>query len=192
MSGPLDQKTGNDTREFFRNPTEAGWEHFVKRYGPKIHDWCRRDLRLAPALVEDVAATVVGSLFEKMELGRPHWDPAKGHLHAWLRTVVHNACRDALERHRPTVELHESDRACADFADQLARDEVLRLARDRTQARVKEKAWEAFRLLKLDGLTAEQVSAQTGLGVGTVYNYASKVRQLFEEELNDLGGVGLP
>ena len=78
MSAPSDQPTGSETRKFFADPTEAGWEHFVERYGPKIHDWCRQRLRLAPGLAEDVAQTVVVDLFQKMQAGRAHWDPARG------------------------------------------------------------------------------------------------------------------
>jgi RNA polymerase sigma-70 factor (ECF subfamily) len=190
VRAPSDQQTGGQTRQFFQEPTEAGWEHFVERYGPQIYDWCRQRLRLAPGLVDDVAQAVVVHLFHKMRAGRAHWDPAKGRLHAWLRAVVANACKDALEKHRPTVELQEEDRHCADVAEQIARDELVRLARERTQARVRDKEWEVFRLLEIDGLRGEQVAAQTGLGIGTVYNYRSRVCKVFQEEWLRLGGPG--
>jgi RNA polymerase sigma-70 factor (ECF subfamily) len=190
MSAQPEQQTGNQTRQFFQEPTAAGWEHFVERYGPKIYDWCRQRLRLAPALAEDVAQTVVVNLFQKMQAGRAHWDPAKGRLHDWLRTVVRNACHDAQKKHRPTVELQEWDRVCADFAEQFADAELLRLAQERAQARVSEKEWQVFRLAEIEGLAGEQVAAQTGVGVGTVYNYASRVRKVLQEELTKLEGAG--
>jgi RNA polymerase sigma-70 factor (ECF subfamily) len=184
------EQTGNETRQFFRDPTEAGWEHFVDRYGPTIYDWCRQRLRLAPGLAEDVAQAVIVNLFHKMRLGRAHWDPAKGRLHAWLRTVVRNACNDALHAQRPTLELQEGDAVCTDVADAIAREELQRLAHERTAAVVGEKVWQVFRLLDLDGLSGEQVAEQTGVGVGTVYNYASRVRKVLEQELARLEGPG--
>jgi RNA polymerase sigma-70 factor (ECF subfamily) len=188
MSACSDQRTGSETREFFEGPTERGWEHFVEHYGPKIYDWCRQRLRLAPGLAEDVAQTVIVDLFQKMQAGRAHWDPAKGRLHAWLRTVVRNACYDALAKHRPTVELQESDRVCADFAEKLLWDEVQRVARERARAQVRDKEWEAFRLLEIEGLAGEEVARQTGVGIGTVYNYATRVRKALQEELIKLAG----
>jgi RNA polymerase sigma-70 factor (ECF subfamily) len=188
VSAPFEQQTGSQTRQFFQDPTEAGWNHFVERYGPKIYDWCRLRLRLAPALVDDVAQTVVVNLWRQMRDGLARWDPARGHLHPWLRTVVGNACKDALKKHRPAVELHESDRVCEDFAGQLARDEVLHLAQQRARARVTDRQWQAFRLLKLEDLSGQEVAAQVGLGVGTVYNYAAHVRQVLQEELERLEG----
>src|SRR5262249_29589045 len=155
-------------------------------------DWCRQRLRLAPGLVEDVTQTVLLALFAKMQAGRPHWDQEKGHLHPWLKRVVHNACHDALAKHRPAAALHEGDRACADFAEQVARAEVLRLAGERAQERVGPVKWEAFRLLALEGLGGGAAARQTGLGVGTVYNYASEVRKVFHQELTTLGGPDFP
>jgi RNA polymerase sigma factor (sigma-70 family) len=186
MNAPLEPQTGSSTRQFFQDPTAAGWQHFVERYGPKIHDWCRQGLRLAPGLVDDVAQTVVVQLWEQMRGGRAHWDPARGHLHPWLRTVVGNACKDALKKHRPTVDLLESDRVCVDFAEQLARAEVVELAQQRARARVGERKWEAFRLLEVERLSGQEVARQVGIGVGTVYNYAAAVRKVLQEELEKL------
>ncbi len=190
MSARSEQQTGSETRQFFQGPTEAGWEHFVERYGPQIYDWCRQRLRLAPALAEDVAQTVIVNLFLKMRAGQAHWGPAKGRLHDWLRKVVRNACHDALKKHRPTAELQESDGVCADFAEQFARNELLRMARERTQARVRDKEWEVFRLLEIEGLSGEQVAGRTGVGVGSVYNYATRVRKVFQQEWLKLAGPG--
>src|SRR4051812_7386122 len=99
-----DSKTGAETHQLFQKPTHELWESFVKHYGPKIYGWCQNHLRPAPSLVDDAAQTVLVNLWEKMENGGlAHWDPSKGRLHHWLRTVVRNVCRDALRKYRPTV-----------------------------------------------------------------------------------------
>jgi len=190
MSNQLDQKTGTVTREFFREPTEAGWTHFVNRYGPRIYDWCRQGLLLAPALIDDVAQSVVVNLFCKMQAGCSVWDSSKGSLHAWLRTVVRNACYDALQQHRPTLELREEDSVVPDIFDQIARDEVQRLAQERTQARVSDKEWRVFSLMDVDGLAGGKVVEHTGLGIGAVYNYRSRVRKVFQQVMLELEGPG--
>jgi DNA-directed RNA polymerase specialized sigma24 family protein len=102
-----------------------------------------------------------------------------------LRTVAGNACKDALKKCPPTVELQEGDRICEDFAEKLAQDELLRVARERTRARVADKEWQVFRLMEIEGLRDEQVAEQTALGIGTVYNYRSRVRAVYQQQLRD-------
>jgi RNA polymerase sigma-70 factor (ECF subfamily) len=186
MSDNRSLETGATTREFFRNPTEAGWNRFVDRYGPQIYDWCRKRLGLARGLAEDVAQTVIVTLFTRMQAGRSGWDPAKGSLHAWLRTVVRNACQDALQKHRPAVPLQEADGLVPDFVDRIALEEVHRLALERTQARVTAREWEVFTRMFIEDDSGERVAEQTGMKIGTVYNYNSNATRVFREELKKL------
>ncbi len=71
----------------------AAWEAFVRRYGPKIDEWCRY-WRLQEADAEDVTQNVLLCLAQKL---RSFQYDAGRSFRGWLRTLTQHALSDFLE-----------------------------------------------------------------------------------------------
>src|SRR6476659_2871650 len=71
----------------------AAWEEFVRRYGPKVYQWCRH-WRLQEADAQDVMQNVLLIVARRMRTFR--YDPSRSFRH-WLKAVAHGAWCDWLE-----------------------------------------------------------------------------------------------
>src|SRR5579862_7014135 len=71
----------------------AAWEAFVRRYGPKIYDWCRQ-WKLQEADAEDVAQNVLLRLARKLRSFS--YDSTKS-FRGWLRTLTQHALSEFLD-----------------------------------------------------------------------------------------------
>src|SRR5467141_2571854 len=71
----------------------AAWEAFVRRYGPKIYEWCRQ-WRLQEADAEDVTQNVLLRLAQKLRAF--NYDATRS-FRGWLRTLTQNALSDFLQ-----------------------------------------------------------------------------------------------
>ncbi len=189
MGNVPQSQTGSRTRAFFQNPTEDGWAAFVDHYGPRVFSWCRsKGLQSADA--NDVLQNVLVRLHTSMS--KSPWDPQKGLLRIWLKTVTLNALIDYVQRRR--METHAPDWLDAlaegneQLADELADEEERRVAQAETQLRVGPKKWQVFHLRVYESQTGEQVAKQLGLSVGTVYNYFGEVSRVLAEEMARLNG----
>jgi len=76
----------------------AGAE-FVRRYGSRIHDWCRR-WGLQESDAQDVVQNVLLKLTRAMQAFQ--YDPSQ-RFRTWLETVTQNARQDFARGRRPTV-----------------------------------------------------------------------------------------
>src|SRR5262245_53912191 len=74
----------------------GGWAEFVRRYGPRIYQWCL-DRRLQEADAQDVTQNVLLKLVAKMRTFE--YDP-KQSFRAWLKTVTGHALIDYLDARR--------------------------------------------------------------------------------------------
>jgi len=63
----------------------AAWEEFVRRYGPRIHAWCR-GWGLQDADAQDVTQDVLLEIARKVR--DFHFDPTRS-FRAWLKTLAH-------------------------------------------------------------------------------------------------------
>jgi RNA polymerase sigma-70 factor (ECF subfamily) len=138
---------------------QAAWSDFVARYGPKIHQWCRR-WRLQEADAQDVAQDVLLKLHGRMA---NYTDAVSGSFRAWLKTLTHHAWRDLVaERRRAGIGTGDTQMAAllnylaagedlaADLQEEFRR-ELLEQARARVKARMPSHTWGAFRLTALEG-----------------------------------------
>jgi RNA polymerase sigma-70 factor (ECF subfamily) len=98
MNDDPDQRTSASLLHRLQNDVsdEAAWKTFVERYGPRIYSWCRQ-WQLQDPDAQDVTQEVLLELVEKLR--RFRYDPSRS-FRAWLKTLVHHAWQDFLDRRR--------------------------------------------------------------------------------------------
>jgi RNA polymerase sigma-70 factor (ECF subfamily) len=177
-----------------RDPlNSAAWDEFVEHYGRHIYRWCRR-WNLQDADAEDVVQDILLKLARKFSDFA--YDPS-GSFRGWLKTVAHHAWRDFVDgkgRARAAAgegvwELLQSVEAREDLIQKLEEafdHEFLEVAKVRVRLRVAPHTWEAFRLVAIENLPAEEVAAKVKMQVAMVYVAKSKVQKMLQEEIRKL------
>jgi RNA polymerase sigma factor (sigma-70 family) len=174
---------------------QTAWAEFVRRYGNRIHGWCRV-WGLQEADAQEVSQEVLLKLIRAMQVFR--YDPAQ-RFRGWLKTITHHAWQDLARRRTliaPGGDLAPDDpmqslAARDDLAVWVEREyeqELLERALDRVRPRVQAQTWDAFRLTALDGLPGIEVAARLGMAVTSVYKAKSNVQKLLEAEVLVLDG----
>jgi len=195
MSGDADSSTSATLLGRLQDPADPrAWEEFVDRYGPQIHSWCRR-WRLQEADAQDVTQEVLVRLVKKLRTFQ--YDPAQS-FRGWLHTVTYHVLYDLCEaRKRPGQGSGDRDvegvllnvEAREDLVHRLGEEfdlEVLELARQRVQLRVKPTTWQAFSLVAFQGLSTDDAARQLQMKVGTVIVHHGRVKQMLREEIGRL------
>jgi len=171
-----------------RQPTDQeAWREFVRRYGPRIFNWCR-GWNLQPVDAEDVTQDVLLKLARK--LTDFTYDP-DGSFRAWLKTLTHHAWSDFLDGRRRVgtsegLQSLETIEAREDLIRRLDEEfdrELLEIAMNRVRLRVAPQTWEAFRLTALENLSGAEVATRVGMQVAMVFRARSKVQKMVQEEL---------
>lgn len=174
-------------------PDDTAWEVFMRRYAPRIGQWCRR-WGLQEADIHDLTQEVLVSLARQMT--EFEYD-AQRSFRAWLKTVTHRAwCRFVSQRQRQPraggaglTALLESVPARDDLFGQIEQESdwaLLEMALARVQRRVWGNTWEAFRLQALEGRSGAEVAQRLGMQLNAVYTARSNVQKLLKEELRRL------
>jgi RNA polymerase sigma-70 factor (ECF subfamily) len=182
-----------------RDPTdEPAWRDFVRLYGTRIHNWCRR-WGLQEADAQDVTQQVLLKLAEGMRDFA--YNPALS-FRSWLKTVTQNAWHNYV-RHRERLHRIGGDASNPDtvlgILDQVpAREdltrrleeqydhELLEQAKGRVRLRVEPHTWEAFRLTALEGLSGPEAAERIGIAVGLVYVAKKRVAKMIRDEVQKL------
>ena len=179
-----------------REPSDQdAWREFVRRYGPRIHAWCRA-WGVGGADAEDLTQVVLTRLTARMR--HFAYDPSRS-FRGWLRALTRNACCDALvASRRPDAgggrgwdELERDAEAREDLVRRLEEEfdlELLDEAKARVRSRVAEHTWEAFRLTAVEGLPAPRVAGLLAMKVTAVYLAKSRVVALLRDEIRGLEG----
>jgi len=174
---------------------EAAWEEFLRRYGPRIHGWCR-GWGLQEADAEDVAQMVLARLAVRM---REFEYDAQRSFRAWLKTICHHAWCDLVAARKNQVGSGDS-RVGALLESLQARDdlfgrveegydlELLDKAVERVRLRVQPVTWEAYQLTAVEGLPVAEIAVRLNLKVVSVYKAKSNVQKMLQEELRLLEG----
>jgi RNA polymerase sigma-70 factor (ECF subfamily) len=198
MKDDSDQRTSASLLHRLQNDVsdQAAWSAFVERYGPRIYAWCRH-WQLQDSDAQDVTQEVLLELVEKLR--RFQYDRSRS-FRAWLKTLVHHAWQDFLDR-RGRAGLGSGDSAirrrletveAREDLEQELREafdrEVLDEAMARVQQRVAPHTWEAFRLLTFEGLSGAEVARRVGMQITMVYVAKSKVQKMLREEVDRLEG----
>src|SRR5262249_17249569 len=172
----------------------AAWDRFVRRYRPKIYDWCR-DRGLQEADAEDVAQDVIAILTRKMASFR--YDPSL-RFHAWLKTITYHAlsdliasrCRAIGDRPTPFLETIEARTDLEKRLDELFDRELLELAIARGRERVAAPTWGSFRRPTLGGHSCAEASRLLGIPVASVFVSKPRVQKMLREEIARLECAG--
>ncbi len=172
---------------------DEGWKTFHARYHEVILTWClRRDLPSGWA--EDLTQEIWLKLLREIH----SYNPAKGRLRSWLKTVVNNTLTDYWRRQRVKPE-HAGVGGSA-FLERLANcanpeaAEELSIAIEgradtsaaevlaRVRARLQESTWQAFYQTLIEQRPAKDVAKDLGISVATVYKGSYRVKQMLQEE----------
>jgi RNA polymerase sigma-70 factor (ECF subfamily) len=167
----------------------AAWDRFVRLYVPLLCFWVRR-AGLQEADTADVVQEVLVLLTRK--LPEFSYDRSKS-FRNWLRALSLNKVRE-LHRRRTPAQAHDSEeiRELPDPNDGAEAEEaeyrayLLRRATDLLRHEFPPSTWAAFQQYVLAGRPAEEVAAELGLQVGTVYSAKSRVLTRLRQELSGL------
>lgn len=165
------------------------WQQFADLYQPVIYRIARgRGFQDADAqdLAQQILMSVAGAI--------PSWKKtsAQTRFRHWLKKVTKNAALNALTRGpKETVAASSKlvaiqndvfvDSELEKQIDDEHRREVYRQAAEIVQRQVQPATWDAFRRSTLLDQSAEEVSEQTGLTVGSVYVARSRVLSKLRE-----------
>jgi RNA polymerase sigma-70 factor (ECF subfamily) len=173
---------------------QAAWREFVRRYEPRLRDWCRH-WNLQEADARDVTQLVLLQLLTKLRSFE--YDAARS-FRGWLKTLAHHAWYDLIARRRQ-VRTNLGTAREEDPLDTLAaRDdlgnrleeafdlELLELAKDRVQARVAPATWEAFRLMAEEDLSGAEAADRLRMPLQSVFKARQNVQKMLREEIERL------
>src|SRR5687768_15095049 len=163
---------------------QGAWQEFVNLYGPVVYGFARkRGLQDADAadLMQDVMRSVSSAI------GRLDYDRRQGTFRGWLFTITRNKVFNFLSarRSRPqasgdtgTNRLLETHPDASDGVDDWEvayQRRLAALAMEQVKRDFQETTWRAFWLTAVDGQSAADAAAQTGLSAGAVYVAKSRV-----------------
>lgn len=168
---------------------EAALEPLYDRYGKLIYS-------LAMRVVRDTAAAeeVVQEVFVRLWRSAASFDPARGHVHAWLMRITHNLALNEVRRRqsRPVAAASDDwESSSATLVDQdAARDPTHMATLNERAALVRAALMElpsaqrqAIALAFFGGLSQAEVAAATGDPLGTVKSRIRVGMQRLRESL---------
>jgi RNA polymerase sigma-70 factor (ECF subfamily) len=175
-----------------RNQDQEAWERLVYLYAPVVFHWCHLaglDANTGDDVWQDVLLTVsarLGSFDRRRE----------GSFRSWLWSITRSRIVDLLRRLEPrgqggTTALeflerfqaptpHDSAEAESEEIDCLFRRALELIRRD-----FAETTWQAFRAYVLEGRTAVEVAAETGISANAVRLIKPRVLRRLREEFRD-------
>lgn len=174
---------------------EVAWREFARLYSPVIYGFARkRGLQDADAadLMQDVMRSVASAI------GRLDYNRQAGTFRGWLFTITRNKVYNFLSarRIRPrgsgdstTNQLlaeQPDGRVESDTWELEYQRRVASLAMERIKTEFQENTWRAFWLTAVDGVTAAEASAQTGMSSGAIYVAKSRVLARLKEEVETI------
>jgi RNA polymerase sigma factor (sigma-70 family) len=167
----------------------AAWKQFVEIYLPLVYAYCsKRGMQEADAA--DISQEVMRAVAANMN--RFEYNPKRGRFRGWLFSVTHNKlCTHVRSARRAdqgsgrttmqeilsqTPDAHDTEEW-----DNECRRRVYEWAAQQARQELHETTWEAFRLTAVEGRSAKDAAAATGLSVGAVYIAKSRVMARLRE-----------
>jgi RNA polymerase sigma-70 factor (ECF subfamily) len=169
------------------------WAAFHARYHDVILTWCRRR-ELPGACAEDLTQEIWLKLLRDIHT----YNPEKGRLRSWLKSVVNNTLTDYWRRQQVKPERGGVGGSAflqrlAGLASPEAADELSVAIEQQTntsaaeilarvQARLQPTTWQAFYQTLVEQRPAAEVARALGLSVSAVYKYTYRVKQMLQKE----------
>jgi RNA polymerase sigma-70 factor (ECF subfamily) len=175
-----------------RSDDREAWERLVALYTPLLRRWLR-ELELQDADADDLVQEILATIAREAPAFQHNQRP--GAFRAWLRqTLVHRVQNFWRARqHRPIAtgasSVLERLKELADDASQASRvwDEqhdrqALGRLLDQVRGRFQPKTWDAFHRQIFGGQRADQVAAELGMSLSSVYVARSRVLTALRQE----------
>jgi RNA polymerase sigma-70 factor, ECF subfamily len=182
------QNTSLTLLDRLRQPDPSGaWNRFAQLYTPLLIAWAKcQGLQEADAadLTQDV-------LLKVMRVFSTYQRKPGESFRGWLFTVAKNECID-FRRRRATRSLPVPDglsdviEGNPDASDADYRAHLVHRALELLRGDFSTATWAAFTGLMLEGRTADEVAAATGLTANAVYMVRHRVLTRLREELGEL------
>lgn len=181
MRGPADDE--GEVRQRLAAGDHGALAEVYDAYGPLVYGVALSVTRSRPA-AEDVTQTVFVWLWEHPLA----FDPARGRLAVWLRTLAHRRAVDHVRRDRRRRHLPAESRpsAIATTADVAIRADTIRNVR-RVVATLPSSLREVVELAYFGGRTYREVAAELGLPEGTTKSRIRTALRLMAAQLRSEG-----
>jgi RNA polymerase sigma-70 factor (ECF subfamily) len=166
---------------------EAAWRRFVDLYTPLLCQWGRR-----AGLSEEDLADLIQDVFATLVRVLPDFQyDCQRSFRSWLKTVLMNRLRNQISARRATVVIGSLDEIAApEFPEPLSDAEyrglIVRQALRVMQDAFEPATWQAAKMCLVDGRSAREVAAETGLSINSVYLAKSRVLKRLRQELDGL------
>ncbi|MFM7055655.1 MAG: RNA polymerase sigma factor [Planctomycetota bacterium] len=167
---------------------DQAWLDFSTRCAQMLHQWARWN-GLQAADADDLTHEALLVVLKKV---RDFKHSGRGSLRAWLRAIAWRCLRAAQAQHhdlaRPEIleKFRRTEYQIADLEeqfDQLQQLDLLRECMRVVQQRVRPQAWEAFRLLAVDGIPGPVAAAQLQMQPEAVHAAKNRIQKLISAEI---------
>jgi RNA polymerase sigma-70 factor (ECF subfamily) len=174
----------------------AAWQQFVELYGGLVYRFARKR-RLQDADAADVTQEVLRAVARASK--RLNYDPRRGSFRGWLYTVTRNKLYNFLDgrkrRVTPSGDSREQQRLDEQPApgddpsalwDREYERRVFAYAAEQVRGEFQEATWRAFWLTAVEGKSAREAGAATGMSPGAVYVAKSRVLARLRQQVRRL------
>jgi RNA polymerase sigma-70 factor (ECF subfamily) len=177
-----------------RQMDPVAWSRLVDTFGGVVYGWCRASgLRPQDAsdIVQDVFASVARGI------GSFQRQKAEGSFRSWLATITRNRVRDHFRKQADrevaiggTEALRRLEQQADDFDSTISpegiNDVIVRRVLDGVRAEFEPATWNAFWMSAVDGKSAAEITAETGMSAVSVYQAKSRVLKRLRQRLSEL------
>ena len=175
---------------------DMAWRDFVAYYRGFIYGLTRR-MGLNHADCEEVVQIVLLKSWDKLPDFK--YDPSKGHFRGWLGRVTANAVKNYRRSQNGRFVALENEKGLAINENEFfsADSDIDRMAEEEWSEYVPKLAWKnvsesfgdtvrrTYALLQ-DGKTAEEIAAELGLAVSSIYVYKKRIQEKLLPEIKRL------
>ena len=172
----------------------GAWSRLVSTFGPVVYRWCR-----SSGVPETDAPDVVQEVFVSVARGIGTFERQKeqGSFRSWLATITRNRVRDYFRRQAQReaaaggtdalqrLEQH-AESLDSTIAPESARGAIARQVLERMRAEFEPSTWNAFWKTTIEGHSASEVAAATGLSTASIYQAKSRVLRRLRQRLLEM------
>ena len=175
---------------------QIAWKRLTEVYGPLVYHWCRK-YGLSPEDSADIFQDVFRSVANRLGDYRKRNENDK--FRAWLWTITRNKMRDLARRKQTRPDATGGSEAYAQLGQVPSEEpeeisetavtgvtKVVRETLDMVKSEFKERTWNAFWRVAIDGRSASLVADELSISVDSVYQAKSRVLRRLRKELGEI------